>query len=205
MAWRETARAKAARIRRTWECDVCEHRWFTVHNDGEAYDYEPECPMCASLEASQQMPLPAVKTDVSRAVEFAVGMAERKLGVTNLNDNLKPGDVAAKLPPPIQGAESDAMAQELVNAGAAPEVAEHIKQGAASFWGASVGMAKPTSPMAAAIGNLIPQTPDAARAMVGGGAQIARAEGVDPMSLLHAAGKAGLDPTARKNLEIHSK
>lgn len=201
MAWRETARAKAARIRRTWECDVCEHRWFTVHDDGDTY--VPECPMCESLAATQEMPLPGVKTNASRAVELAWQVAQER-GMTDMRDHLRKGDTAAMPPPPIQGAESEAIVRAQVEAGAPPELGGHLKGMAESFWGAGVGLPGrqvPNNPILAAL----PQTPDAARMMVGGAAAQARSMNEDPVGLLHEAGKRGLDPTAKRNLLIHSK
>jgi hypothetical protein len=158
--------------------------------------------MCASL-GTQEMPLPAVKTTISQAVEFVQKMAEEQYGVTNLRDHLKPGDTAFMPPSPIQSAEGEAITRAMVEAGAPPEMGDHLQAQSRNFWGAGVGLPAPMNhnPIAAAI----PTTIDAARAMAAPAVMEARALHSDPVGLLHEAGKRGLDPTSRKNLLIHSK
>ena len=137
----------------------------------------------------------AIKTNASRAVEAAYAMAERDFGVTDIKDNLRQGDVPVKAPPPINTAEAEAMTRELVGAGAVREdVAPHLQPMIRNFWGAGGGAGMAPA-MAQQVAPMVQAAPAAARE--------ARAEGSDPMAILHAAGKKGLDPTAKSNLTIH--
>lgn len=202
MAFRMTDRARAAKVRREWYCDVCEAKWITVHDAGEDEDYTPECEECASMAEQVRRPV-GIKTNASRAVEFAHRMSEERLGVTNMRDHLQQGDISAMPPSPIQTSEADAITREILNAGGVPDsVGDHLKPHVQNFWGANgtAGTAPPgPNPLQ------LPTTIDAARAMAAPAAAESRAMNADPVGLLHAAGKKGLDPTSRQNLVIHSK
>lgn len=195
MAWHETARAQAAKVRRTWYCDACEHKWVVVTDADDPTI--PSCPMCLDEPVQHFEPF-GVKTNASRAVEFAHKMAERDFGVTDLNDHLKKGDIAHKAPPPIQNAEAEAITQAILDAGGVPDrqrVAEHLKPLVKGFFGANGAAAGPQQgPIKQAIDNAVATAPVAAA--------MARQEGSDPVALLHEAGKQGLDPTSKKNLTV---
>ena len=202
MAWTMTERAKASKVRREWYCDDCEHQWKTVHDQGEDEDYVPECPVCAQVADEVRRPI-AMRGNAARALDFVQEMAERDYGVTNLRDHLQPGDTANMPPPPIQGAEADAITREIINAGGVPEKAgDHLQPFVKNFFGsngAAAGQAMGANPFG------VPTDINSARAMAAPAAAESRSMGADPVGLLHEAGKRGLDPTARKNLTIVSK
>jgi hypothetical protein len=190
-----TDRARAAKVRTEWYCDVCEARWVTVEDAGSTA--EPQCEVCQTAPEQVFRPV-SIKTNVSRAVEFAQKMAEERLGLTDMNDHLRHGDISAKAPPPIQTAESETITRALVEAGASPEIAPHLQANVKNFFGAAG-----TGTMGAAIAASVPQDINAARAMAAPAAAQARDMGADPVGLLHAAGKKGLDPVSRQNLVVH--
>ncbi len=196
MTFKMTDRAKAAKVRRTWYCDECEHQWNTVDEPGSA-DL-PECPMCAA-EPEQVLKPFGVKTNVSRAVEAAHRMVETDYGMTDMNDNLRPGDIAAKGPASMQTAEAEAITRELVASSDTPEaVAPHLKQQVTSFFNGGSANLNPNT-----IASAVPQTLDAARAMAAPGVMASRSMKADPVGLLHAAGKnPAFDPL--KNLKVHA-
>lgn len=199
-----TERAKAARIRREWECDICSHTWITVHEPDEE-DETPECPMGCDSDIEQVRRPVGVKTNASRAVEVTHAMSER-MGMTNMRDNLKKGDTSYVAPPPIQTAEAEAMTRAML-AGEKPELGDAMKASVQSFFGAAnTGqMARPANQMQAAIQSQVPTNLDAARAMAAPAAQAARGMGKDPIALLHGPTAKQSDPLAKRNLKILSK
>lgn len=197
-----TDRARAAKVRREWYCDDCGHQWNTVHDAGADEDYVPVCLECEAMAGQVRRPV-GIKTNASRAVDFAHNMAEQDYGLTDMNDNTRAGESVVKGPAPIQTAEAQAMARELVAAGAPERMAPELEAQAKSFFSGNVvnPNSAATNPIAAAI----PQTLDAARAMAAPGVHASRGMRADPLGLLHEAGKKGLDPTARGNLRNYSK
>lgn len=177
-------------LRRLYKCADCGVQ-FHEFVDNKSTPLRVDCPECTKpapldvagekAEGEERIRVmlesgkpPGVRTNVSRAVEIAQRMAEDDYGMTNLRDNLKPGDIAAMPPPPIQSAEAQAIVREFVQAGAPPEMGKELQEQAKNFW----------QPNPAALATAAP------------GAAAARADGVDPVGLLHAAGKKGiLKPT----------
>lgn len=170
MAYKSTYRGgPAAIIRRTYRCDECEYQFSWSH--GSTDEAAPECPQCA-VRAIQMPSAPAITTNKSRALDFAQSMAE-DMGLTDMNDNLRPGDVAYKAPSPMQGAEKEALTRELVQAGATEHMAQAIvSPEAANFWQGGIGGAP---------------SMDSARAA----SQAQAAQGVDAIGLLEKGRETG--------------
>lgn len=188
MAWRETARSAALPVRRTYACDECGNRWKV---QCEANDPVPDCPQCAMIPAQVFEPV-ALLGVKSKAIDVAQKMAEETYGLTDFNDNSRQGDVAAKAPPPIQGAEAEAITRAMVDAKMTTEAqAEATKSQVQSFWqGGGTGPLNPQAAMA--IGR---QATAESKAINAG----------DPISLLHESGKRGLDPMRRPDVVARAK
>lgn len=122
---------------------------------------------------------PAMPTAKSKAMKVAEDMMA-DFGMTNMNDSGRAGDIAAKAPTPPQTAEVEQMTRAMAEAGQFKNdgEAEQFKNAAKSFWQPGQAQAQPE-----ALKKHVARAPMAA-------AQ-ARADGVDPVSLFHKAGKAG--------------
>lgn len=89
----------------------------------------PECPTCAA--ATQAIPsMPAVRASPEAraavdAVDLTWDIAQKDFGMTNMNDHVRPGDVVAKGPPPMQTSERQAVQQEVAEL-LGPAAAEHL-------------------------------------------------------------------------------
>lgn len=174
-------RGADSQVRRTFACTSCGIEW-TLWQEREAVF--PDCPMCA-LEARQAIAAPALLTDKARAVDFAQETMER-MGYTDFNDNQRVGDIAVKAPSPVQTSEAGDMMQRAaeltralevpalstVSPGGVPSQAEMAN----SFWGGGM----PGVPAA-----LAPQVGAAFQGAAMANARLTRAEGFDPMALLH--------------------
>lgn len=137
-----TERAQRALIRRTYRCDECsyEFRWTHASAD-EPY---PDCPRCAAVGPAYQPPMPAIVGNKAKAIDIAQKIGE-EMGLTDMNDNMRPGDIAAKGPAPIQAAEREAITRELIEAGVAEQQAAQVANpGATSFWQGSMGAGSPS-------------------------------------------------------------
>lgn len=160
-------------IRRSLRCDECEFIWqeYVTNSDVPV----PECPACAA--AAKRIPGPfAITGTKSKAVDIAQQSME-EMGYSNFHDNQRVGDVAAMAPDPIQTAEAEAITRAIIEAGGVPEQqAPHLMEATKNFWQQGGGMVDPATAMA----------------MGAPGAAAARAEGFDPIGLLHDAGKKGL-------------
>lgn len=110
MAFKMTARAAAAPLRRTYECGDCGHRFNHVVWEADAP--HPDCPKCEVI-ASYVPPLPGMLTTKSAAIDMAQKIAEEDFGLTNIRDNQRAGDVAAMGPAPMQTAEREAITQQM--------------------------------------------------------------------------------------------
>ena len=198
MGFKMTERARTAKVRREWYCDVCETQWKTVSDYDD--DSEAQCPnpACAGEAAEVFKPI-AIRGNAHRALEFAQHMVESQYdGVTNIRDNLQEGETAFMPPSPIQTAEAEAITREIINAGGVPEAAAgHLKADVQNFWRNSGGGQASPNPFG------VPTSIDEARAMAAPAAMESRAMAADPVGLLHEAGKKGLDPTSRRNLLVH--
>ena len=88
-------------IVRTYRCDSCQNIFDVTC---ESNDPDPECPECEKV-LEWQPGMFSVKTNRSRAMDLTQNIIEADYQLTNLQDNLREGDVAAKGPPPAQGEE----------------------------------------------------------------------------------------------------
>jgi len=198
-----TERAKAAKVRREWYCDVCEHQWRTVEDEDETA--EPECPECEGIAEQVRRPVGVVSIQ-SKARDVVWDVAQKDYGATNMRDDIREGERLNIGPPPIQAAEAEAIVRATTG-GSVPEPAgEALKSHVQSFWGAAdSGQMAPQNPMQAAIRSQVPQSIDAARMMAAPAAQAARSMGSDPVGLLHGPAAKAKDPLAKRNLTIMSK
>ena len=184
MAWKETDRARACAVRRTYRCDDCAYQWRVVYPDG-APTGAPECPKCEA--ASQYVPpLPGVLTTKSQAIDYAHKMAEEDFGLTNMRDNQREGDVAVMGPPPAQTAEIERMTREL------KELAEHTQ---ASGEAIAPEVAAMTSGGFWQDGGLANSPSLSSQASAATAQQ--RAEGVDPVGMLEQGRQAGISTRMR--------
>ena len=166
-------------IRGTYHCDQCDQRFTGWRETDGPY---PDCPTCGS-GGSWAPQAPAILGNRSKAIDYAQRMAEEDYGLTDMNDNMRPGDVVAKGPSPIQTAEADQITREMIEASnGAPVVPEHLKSQVQNFF------------QTAQIPAGTSVTPEMAQAQVAGAIQgssgaaaIARREGADPIALLHKA------------------
>ena len=106
------------------------------------------------------------------------------MGFTNFKDKVDPGETVVIPPATPQTAEKDAIVQQVSEYA---QSQQHLltpaqREMAAGFWGSSASAQMPRLNAADLI--------QSAR----GAAQMARAEGADPMALLHQAGREGKLP-----------
>lgn len=172
--------APPAIVTRTYFCEDCQYR-FSVHHHS-ADDPVPPCPVCTA-EVHAAPGGFAITTNKSRAVDMAQQIAEEDYGMTDMNDNLREGDVAAKAPAPVQTAEAEAMVRELQSAFGNENVTpEHLMPQVQSFW--KNAQTPPMPPEAQALKSSLEANAVAS-------ASVARQDGTDPVELLHKAGQAG--------------
>lgn len=166
-------------ISRTYLCDDCSGQFTRLHWDRD--EPAPECPYCASATA-RNIPGTFNITGVkAKAVDLAQKIAEEDFGMTNMRDNLREGDIAALPPPPIQTAEAEAMVREVQDAfGEAAGTPEHLEKNIKEFWHTSTPSGMPPEAQAMR---------DAKVAEARIQSQVARADGVDPVELLHKGAK----------------
>lgn len=156
----------------TYRCDECDTQFKGWRESDGPY---PDCPTCAQPGgfAPQAPNIIGIK---AKAIDIAQRIAEENFGMTDMNDNQRAGDIAAKAPAPIQTAEADAITRELVAAGmGTPEVAPHLQKYVKDFFGASGNTGGFTVDPAATIQGAAPA------------AVAARQDGADPIALLHQA------------------
>ena len=181
-----TNNSEQSQVRLRFACDECGIEWIEyVDRDGPV----PECFKCAVL-ARKAIGAPALLGAKSQAIDIAWEAAQA-MGMTDMNDNQRVGDVAFKPPPPPTAAELDQMQQQSaeiarqlevpalssvpqIGANGAPiEGGLTQAQMGQAFWGAGSNQPVPQQAAAALIGS----------AQVG--SKIARREGSDPIAMLH--------------------
>jgi DNA-directed RNA polymerase subunit RPC12/RpoP len=154
----------------TYACDDCNVEFKGWRESEGPY---PDCPHCGTKGgwAPQAPNIIGVK---AKAIDIAQKVAEETFGLTDMNDNNRPGDIVVKSPSPIQTAESEAITREyMAMTNAPPEIAPHLQGYVKSFFGAAeAGNMPSANPMAQIQG----AAPAAAEA---------RSQGVDPIGLLH--------------------
>lgn len=202
-------------IKRHYRCDICEYKWIALVDKRDPHPNACANPACASLEPvrhdveteraegearilamAEEGRAPGVRTNVSRAVDYTHKMAEEQYGLTDMNDDGRPGTSAFKdAPPPTTAAVNDEIQQMMDvvrQSGAAdlipvaPEIAAYAGSSdpRQAFFGASGSVqGKAPGPQPAPQASIMAAAPSAA---------VARAQGEDPVALLHAAGKKGL-------------
>jgi hypothetical protein len=124
----------------------------------------------------------AINGAKAKAVDYAYRMAEEDFGLTNMKDNLREGDVAAMAPSRPQTAEAEALVREMTEA--IPELSPEQAEASKHFW--QTGEMTPSA--APDPGEVIKQQyVDMAKM----NAAQTRDDGLDPVGLLHKAGKEG--------------
>lgn len=172
-------------VTRTYLCDDCglEFRKFHMSRDEPA----PDCPRCD--EATRQIPGGFnITTHKAKAVDYAYKVAEEDYGLTNMRDNLREGDTIVKGPSQVQTSEAEQLTRELL--AARPQLTEQQAQEAATFFKGSMSgatVAAPPTPdqsAAEAYRDQVLQMGMVATAAAG-------KDSVDPIGLIHEAGRAG--------------
>ncbi len=108
MAWKETERAAAVMFRRRFACDEC-HTQFE-DRVADRTTPPPDCPTCVKAGAPATPaiyipPKPAIGTFKAKVIDYTQRMAEEDYGLTDMNDNQRPGDIAFKPDSPVQTAQ----------------------------------------------------------------------------------------------------
>lgn len=156
-------------VTRIYACDECAYEWRFFHmRSDEPY---PDCPQCAADRARSLPTMFAITGTKAKAVDMAQRIAEEDYGLTDMNDNLREGDIAAKAPPPVQAAEAEALTRAMKDM--APEITDAQAEAVKNFW-------QPGSSVA----------PQAMQQTVAApGAAAARALGADPVEMVHKSAK----------------
>jgi len=181
--WTFKKRGEDSQVRRTYACGDCGLEWviWQIRSEGP-----PDCPVCA-IQAESAITSPALLSNKARAVDIAEDTM-RSFGLTDMNDNQRQGDIAYKAESAPTASEVDQQGQqaaELVRAlsaevgpqlSEAPQVPGGLsqKEMGTRFWG---GGTVPATPQGQAM--------DALAGMARANAAATRAEGADPIALLH--------------------
>ncbi len=175
-------------IYRTYECLDCNAR-FEVTCESSAGD--PDCPNCARVLDWRPGSF-AITGTKSKAIDTTQKILEQDFGLSNFKDNQREGDTAAIVPAAPGAVARDAeirQLSEVAQAKGTPMTPEQHNM-ATQFWG----------------GGAMQKTLPAETLLAGARASTAaaNAEGLNPMQLLHSAGKAGklktkIDVVARAN------
>src|SRR6266568_3768819 len=81
-------------IIRSYLCNDCGDKFEITFDNGDEPD--PVCPYCRDMVLQWQPGMFSIKTGKSRAMDATQDILERDYGLTDFNDNLREGDVAAK-------------------------------------------------------------------------------------------------------------
>lgn len=164
-------------IRRTYSCSDCNFKWTITCNYEDA---TPDCPVCEQLAQREFVPI-AIGTNKGKAVDFTQRMVEETMGMTDLRDNQRPGDIAAVGPAPVQSAESEHLTRQAVEMARSmgvdqPTLPPGLQQQADNFWGGTPA-------------NMAQVDMSAARASSAAAAK----DGVDALSILGNAKSQGMN------------
>lgn len=184
MAWRETARAAAAPVRRLYRCSDCALEWREVHQSMD--EPVPDCPRCAVV-ATWVPPMPGLLTSKSAAVDYAQKMAEEDYGFTNMRDNQREGDIAAMEAPAPSRQVTEDMVREMKQMAEQTAAEGNQVANAIQTAGAGDGFWKP---------NPTQNIAD----LSSGAAAVQRAEGIDAVGLLEAGKSRGITTNMRFNV-----
>jgi hypothetical protein len=174
MPWIDKAPHILARKR--YFCEDC-HTTFDVRQESGDLTI-PECPKCvgASGAATWVPPLVAIGSTKGQAIDLAQKIAEEDFGLTNFNDNQRAGDIAFKPESPMHTAELETNIREMMQAGIPAELPKEHAEKVDNYWQGNMG-------------GIAEQT-IATQAVSSAASSAARAEGVDPLSILER-GRAG--------------
>lgn len=182
-------------IKRLYKCDnpACGHEFHAYQDKGDPL--LTDCPACAVANASHDIDRetaigearlqrmldsgvpPGKRTVRTEALKTVEKMVD-DMGMTNMSDSGKAGDIAAKAPTPPHAREIQEMTHAMVEAKQmSDQEATHFAKGAETFWQGS----KTATP--ARLQKHISAAPAASAA--------ARREGIDPIEIFHKAGKSG--------------
>lgn len=81
-------------IIRTYRCNECDEIFEVTC---ESSDGDPDCPYCKQVLAWQPMRF-AIGTTKGKAMDVTQKIMEEDYGMTDFNDNMREGDIAAKAP-----------------------------------------------------------------------------------------------------------
>lgn len=163
---------------RTYACDECN---TTFEITCGANDGAPDCPNCAQV--LEWVPgMFAITGTKSKAIDTTQQILEQDFGLTNFRDNQREGDTAAIVEAPSTQKRDAEIRQlsEVAQATGAPPLSQQQAAMAQNFWGG--GAVAQSIPAAQMLSNAKAST------------AAANAEGVNPMQLLHKAGKEGKLP-----------
>lgn len=169
-------------IIRTYLCRDCGKMF---DHTCESSDGDPDCPTCAVPVQWVPTKFAIGGSTMSKAVDLTQQVLEQDYGETNFNDQQREGDIAFKNTPRPR-AEQEVMDKLEHDA---KEFAAGKAQANPAFWAGGQG-GPPQNIIAAAMAGAKEQT------------ALANREGVNPMDLLHKAGKDGqlgvpISPVAR--------
>jgi len=164
---------------RSYVCNDCQTQFEVTCESGS--DGDPDCPSCSKV--LQWVPgMFAISGVKSKALDLTQKIMEQEYGYSNFKDNTREGETVVMAPTPPTTSSNDALMQQVSEF--AQSTAQPLnpvqKEMAASFWGS---------------GNQVPQIPVAqVLASAKANAALATQEGVNPMALLHRAGREGKLP-----------
>lgn len=175
-------------IIRTYFCDNCDKEFEVTCNSS---DPDPDCPTC-SIVLEWKPKSFNIATTKSKAINITQDILEKDFGLTNFRDNQRAGDVAGIVAPePGQAAKDAEIRQlsEVVQQTTGQAMTDQQHTIAQQFWGGGQAMQ-----------SVLP----AAQLLAGARESTAAAnsEGVNPMHLLHQAGKKGHLPDFKKNMQV---
>jgi DNA-directed RNA polymerase subunit RPC12/RpoP len=128
--------------RRTYRCSDC--GWQTeilVWDDAEP---APDCPTCTG--ATAVIPgLFAITGNRSRAIDLAQHIAETEGGLTDMKDNLRPGDISVPDGPAMQTAEREAIQRQINDMAASANMTTEENPLVQSEWGGAGGQTPTTT------------------------------------------------------------
>jgi len=154
----------------TYYCDECD---LTFKSFREADGPLPDCPICVPDTTPFEAKAPAIIGIKAKAIDIAQKIAEESFGLTDMNDNNRPGDLIVKNPAPIQTAESEQITREMMAyTNATPEQAPHLQDYVKNFFGAAQNL--PSADPQAVISGAAPAAAEA------------RSMGKDPISILQS-------------------
>lgn len=162
---------------RTYGCDDC---GATFEVTQAMDDGAPDCPNCSRVLEWQPGGFNIIGTK-AKAIDVTQDILEKDFGLTNFRDNQRQGDVAAITEAPSSQKRDAEIRQlsEVAQATGAPPLTQQQAEMAQNYWG---GGASPIMPQVSAADMLSGAKMSTAAA---------NAEGVNPMQLLHQAGKQG--------------